>query len=68
MCFNVLNIFKEMMLYIFRVLKDSFGNKLITSLKDHPWHIVYSLLCWYLIRLYYIFFLCVLIVLLRYAE
>ena len=31
-------------MHIFRVLEDSFGNKLIKSLKDHPWHIVYNLI------------------------
>ena len=29
-----------MYLDIFRVLKDSFGNKVIKSLNDHPWYVV----------------------------
>ena len=49
-----------MYLDIFCVFKDSFGNKLIKSLKDHPWHIVLILS----IDIYYIyltFFKCVLL-------
>ena len=49
---------------IFRVSKDSFGNKLIKSLNDHPWYVV-LIFC---IDIYYILKMCVIIVLLWYAE
>ena len=53
-----------MYLYIFRVSKDFFGNKLIKNSNDHPWYVV-LIFC---IDIYYIFKMCVIIVLLWYAE
>ena len=50
-----------MYLDTFRVSKDSFGNKLI---KSFPWYVV-LIFC---IDIYYIFKMCVIIVLLWYDE
>ena len=53
-----------MYLYILRVSRDSFGIKLIKSLKDHPWHIVVFFCIAIYLFISSIFKICITIVLL----